>query len=1203
MAELYSLGIGLVAVDRASAPINNADAALSTLSGTATRAAKNIMPSLESAIGSMGSSLASVGNLMGDGATEAGVLAGAFSKATEAAHEMHMVLTGRSLDDDILRVTALWGAFTGLVKKTTGALSKAASAIEGFGDTGISRSIVEMEDATQKMAMGMGQGGAAASGMRNDVLNLVAATQFSTSEVLGLANGLHNTGQALGSFSAETQASMIALNAIFGVTGEDIGRMSVLTDQFGGSLQETLDDTAAFQKNFGLPGMFKELPGIVDFARESLTKYGDQVSGGGRAIMANTQQMAGVYAKAFGTTIAQAVGQAQETLTRFMGASKNFRRVFLGLESDFDPLTKAFQEVGVPIFEVRGLLQNAQTDVLGFATRTRNILGGLDPFRRSRMIEQLRDELPAATMALITDTNAYTAAISRQSEASERNSILGDAGRQSFEELSSGMLDTTKELKAMWLNMKEVMKVTLVQTGLLDIMKNIFKKAKDQLVIWNASLKDFVNSDKFQGWVQSVAPILETLGSKVLLAGTAISEFAGAWGGVAAAIGSGGGVLTALKLFGKLTGGALPGAGALGGILGKLGGAFKLVGKFAFKTVGKLFPLWNMFSAVSTAFKDMGEVMGDPGASGMEKLQALLRGTLKGVASFFDGMLMGLPSMLLDKFFPDLERKFDVGIAGLFSGFGDVDIGEAASKMWDDFMRWTAVKLGGLSTWIKEKLPEWKPMLMSWGKSIGGAVGGLTKMLFEGLWWAVKNLNVVSLSMGFIDIMKNMFGEAGPGVAADAQSTIGDVLLDMFMSTGQLINSAVLGMLDGFLGAFGSSFDEAVIQTQLAWLIIKNSTREVWVSMKEMVMGAVDSMILTVGDIVFGLQVAWARVAGVTQKAWEGIGNTIKGVINSFIISPINAMVDGVAQAFGQMMKAIIDPIRNTFRTMPAIMRRNIPGFSAINDQLNGMSSAANEMSTATANVVPSLSHLDETGFAARMAEIDAQTTSASTSIVGQADALGTLIAAQRRGRVESAALETEANSQEETRLGQALTGLKVAREANDQRGRDARAFQSASQAGYDAIFAGLRRDAAGKLTERQTATAQRSLTSALDESLRSITTRVREGALNTSQAEVEFQRASSAAIARVIRESQAANAAEAAQRRGANVRPGDAAARANAPQFVGARIDPAMWQQVMASARTSGGSVQQVDVNFRGGSGLGRALSNDARVIAGSNP
>ena len=1197
MAELYSLGIGLVAVDRASAPINNADAALSTLSGTATRAAKNVMPSFESAIGSMGSSLASVGNLMGGGATEAGVLAGAFSKATEAAHEMHMVLTGRSLDKDIISVTALWGAFTGLVKSTTGALGKAASAIEGFGDTGISKSIVEMEDATQKMAMGMGQGGAAASGMRDDVLNLVASTQFSTSEVLGLANGLHNTGQALGSFSAETQASMIALNAIFGVTGEDIGRMSVLTDQFGGSLQETLDDTAAFQKNFGLPGMFKELPGIVDFARESLTKYGAEVSGGGRAIMANTQQMAGVYAKAFGTTIAQAVSQAQETLGRFMGASKNFKRVFLGLDSDFDPLTKAFQEVGVPIFEVRGLLSNAQTDVLGFATRTRNILGGLDPFRRSRMIEQLRDELPAATMALITDTKAYTNALNTQSEATARNAILGDAGRKSFEELSSGMLDTTKELKAMWLNMKEVMKVTLVQTGLLDIMKNVFKKSKDQLVVWNASLKDFVKSDKFQGWVQAVAPFLERLGTKVLLAGTAINEFAGAWGGVAAAIGTGGGVLTALKLFGKLTGGALPGATAMGGILGKLGGAFKFVGLGAAKTVGKLFPLFNMFSAVSTAFKDMGEVMGDPSASGMEKLQALLRGTLKGVAKFFDGLLMGLPSMLLGKFFPDLERQFDQGIAGLFSGLGDGGMEETISRLWDDFMRWSAEKLGGLSTWIKEKLPEWKPMLMSWGKSIGGAIGGLTKMLFEGLWWAVKNLNVVALGMKFVEVMKNMFGDAGPGVAADAQSTIGDVLLDMFMSTGTLIKEAVIGLLDGFLGAFGSSFKEAQIGLQITWNLIEGFITTSFVSMGNAVWTYLVDPIRTAATHIGGaLARIFIKIEGAGRFAWAAIEDAFRGNFSGLKIYGLQVARDLISMLM-EIPKALISASKAALEAMQKIPGVNMSGpigqLDAMSSRLNANTQQFDDMIAADQRALKSRNSATngvvewQTGA---LAASEALTASSLKSITDTAVARTSLLK------------DTEARfALERTGLELQLSGAAAEREIGTKRGRDARAFQTASQAGYDAIFSNMRRDTAGQLTERQQATAQRSLTSALDESLRSITTRVRDGAINTSRAEVEFQKASAAAVERVIRETKAAGDAERQRRRG--VSPGDAAKRANTTQFVGARIDPAMWQQFIANARVTGQRVQQVDVNFRGGSGLGRALSQDARTTAASNP
>ena len=1177
MSVIYNLGIGLVAVDRASPAINSVDASLVTLRSSTKAAAEDALPSLQTA----------------------------FRSATGAAHEMHMVLTGRSLDDDILRVTNLWGVFTGLVKNTVGWLGDAAAQIESLSFLGdLADPVLDFEDSTQKMAMGLGRTSEAAAQARQDIMGLVGSTQFAIGEFIQLDQGLSQVGKTVGDFSEETGSRMVELNQIFGVAGEDIGRMTVLTEQFGGSLGQTLDDATMFQKSFGLPGIFKELPGIVDFARESLIKYGAEVTGGSRSIMRNTQQMAGVYAKAFGKTISQAVSSAQETLGRFMGASRNFRRVFLGLESDFDPLTQAFQEANIPLMDTQKLLQSAQTDVVGFATQTRKIIGGLDPWKRSRFVEQLRDELPADMLALITDTEAYNAAVRNQSEAARRQAMLSAEGSAKFKDLSAGMLDTTKEMKAMWLNMKQLIKVTLVETGLVDVMRKVFERARDRLVDFNEGMQAFVQSDRFQGWVKTVQPFLISLGEKILVAGTAINEFGAKIGGVLGSLFGVGGFIGSVRAVEGVTGRTVPVLSRMADALAKVGGFFKMVAGRAFGAFKKFFPVFNIVSSLKTAIVDMGEVLGDPNATGVEKFAAFMRGTFKGVGTFVNNLLLGIPGMVIKSFFPDLERQFDVGFANLFNRVSTFDLTAAMGKAWTNLTDWLAIKITNLDVWLAKKLPDFSKAAQGLGRAIGGAIGGITAFLGPLLvdaaeFLAMKLFNPVYWATSIGQWARDVFGPSSEGtkkIKDEASSGIGGAMLGVLTSVTQVVVDGLQGVIDGFLGAWGTSLEEVVLKSKLSWAIIYNSTAEVLTGLSTGFKNFVDMAIGFTGDIVIGFLAGLAKIPGGAKKIWTRLGNMLSSVTNTLIIEPINKLVTGAQQAFGTLLSNLIKPIKDAFDKLPAAIRDNIPGISDLSAALTNVSSAADTLKNSAVDVIDPLKVLSDSQIANRMKAIDKETNKTLAGFGNMSQALQTIVADRQKARTAAKTQADEERRMDETMLAQGLQTLKKAREQRQLRSTEARKFRDAQRAGYDALFAQMRRDAGSSMGERQLDAAQRSLTSILDESLRSITGKVREGQISAADAQAAFDKSAADAIKKVIQDGR--NEQNRANRERSRMRAGAAAQRATgAGAGAGGGMDPVLWAQLVKAVETSARE-QNIRVSFpKSGRGIEGVLNRTARV------
>ena len=704
--EIYNLGIGLTVVDHATKAVQSVDAALVSLAEStegATKAADgldhalvggSVVPSLEEAAESSEDLTIRV--------TDTDI---AFTKFEASARllSQSLGLVGTDLkklpkwmsqirDEQGRFTTMTWENMNGLERVALGAtktvssfreLLKAASAgspvfsalgrelkESGEAISGVAESIerlefmgregdvfVELEDASRKMSAGFGQGREEAYQLRSEMLQLVGTTQFSIGEVTRMTQGLAAAGVSLTELSEGQQQAFIALNDLYGVSGQEIAKADANMRSFGGSMVGALDDATKFQTAFRMPGMMEQLPGVIDEAMSATVQFGKAVVGSGAGIVKSVSQTAGVYAKAFGKTMAEAVQAAQRTFERFAKATRTHRRVFLGLEDDFDPLAQSMMMIGINLDEGARIMADAQKEPLAFVERMRYELDRLpDQYVHDRFMEQLRDELPEELMRAIEYEKDYLKLVDAHAEAERRRALGAAAGTQSFKELTDGMLDTTKELQKMWFNVKQLGIAFLTQTGLTEVLKETFGGAKDALASFNMQVQALIESDEIRAWGEVITPVLGAVGKGVLLLSTVFGGLLSVAGGAAATFGK-------LRILGKVF-------GPLGKVLGRfprIAGALSKVGPLFFRMLGPIGLVVSGIYAVMDGMDRMSETLSDPDATGVEKFRGGLEAAVVTVASFFDNVLLGIPGWLADKFFPEFRDAFDTGFANWFA--------------------------------------------------------------------------------------------------------------------------------------------------------------------------------------------------------------------------------------------------------------------------------------------------------------------------------------------------------------------------------------------------------------------------------------------------------------------------------------------------------------------------------------------------------
>ena len=673
---------------------------------------------------------------------------------------------------------------------------------DGFGLTGEAEAL-ELE--TIRMAVGMGGAWKEANTLRDGILDLGIATGQSVEGITKLSKGLSNAGMSLADFQgAGTQAGLIGLAHNFGLTGEQIALTSKTVGNFGGSLDQSLDDATAFQKGFKVPGIFEQLPGVVNFARKTMLSFSDKVVSSGPGIVKATMNMGGAFSKAFGVTLAEGLKRGEAAMTKFASAAQQDEDVFLGLSTEFSGLTMALMQGGVGIDQAMGLVKKGIEGSLEAADELAKIRDRMpNGLLKDRFTRQLQKELPEDIFALVKDTKLLHKTLNDQAAAKAFARTVGGQGIASFNQMTDTLQSATSEVRAFLENLLDLGKTTIGQVGKMLGFDEMLKGVRDTLKDFNKDLKDFVASDRFKNWLESVRPIVIPLGKAILTVGTALGALAGGFTTI----------FGAWKVSGKALALLTTPVTALATKFPKIGKAlahmltpFKFLGKIAGKLVGTLaggHGLLAAFSGISTAVLDMGAVLGDPNATGWEKFEAITRGALKGIGKFVDTMFFGLPGQIAHHFFPDLNKTFNGGISALF----------------EEMKTWFPAKGKGvlktIGKWVEDLgsylLKELPGIGEKVGEAFGQVTGGITKFIIDAFADGVSDggdefnigmTKIVAGGLGFgFKFIRGFFKGAGEAFGT-SEAGLG-TRLHIFWQ------SALLEMKDE-VGEFGESVERAL---------------------------------------------------------------------------------------------------------------------------------------------------------------------------------------------------------------------------------------------------------------------------------------------------------------------------------------------------------------------------------------------------------
>mgnify|MGYP001191659669 FL=1 len=1078
------------------------------------------------------------------------------------------------------------------------ALLGAAKAVGVFADKmrqgfAFTKDAELLEVATIRMAVGLGEGWRKADELRDGIIDLGVATGQSIAGIMKMEAGLVNAGMTFTNFSTQTQPAVISLGRNFGLTGEQIAVTATTLGGFGQDLGDVLGDATTFQKGFKLPGVFEQLPGIVNFARDAFLSFSDRVVGSGADIVKATMNTAGTFAKAFGTTMADATKRAQQAMTKFAQSAQQDQDVFLGLGTEFSGLTMSLMQAGVPIGRAMDLVNSGTQDAVGSAQKYADVLAQMpNKFMKDRFMRQLQKELPQDIFAMVKDTNVLKKALTDKKAAADIEKTWGERGVGAFNDMSTTLQSATSELRELFNNVVQVGKAIGGQIGKMLGLDEMFKGATDTFKNFNKSILAFVKSERFTQWMETIKPYVVGVGKVLLPIGTLIGGIAGSigslWGGTKLA-------QKGLRLVEKPLANLSKMFPRLGKGIGLVTAPFKFLGKIVAKLAGKAFGvglLVDGFMALKTAVMDMGEVLGDPNATGMEKFEALTRGVLKGVGTFVDGLLLGIPNWLLSKFFPDMEKSFDKGISGIFDTISGW-FGDGPGGIFDAVGGWVL----SLGDYLASHLPDLAAFTKSFGKALGQVLAFMAKTSVKGLKFLFIDLpiKIVKTEIGLlVSAFKAVFGKtADAGVEAVQEKFTVDRILHTLGSWLSPITDFMVGLGEGIAGSFGTSLEAIGTRFKLVSERIKVVTgsaadffydefMNAWSGLRagaRLAFGAVDKGLI---ELVSIGKIVAASLSGAWHLAWGAM--------------EVGAMtvLGGVAKALSEFAEKSIDKLRGVMSPLAGL----VPGVDALVKKLDaakvtiaGVGGGFDDL------IIKAKTDLNNTliGSSDKIKAIEAERDAKKKEI----DEITELTRKQAKAEIEAREERSAKNTKDhQNRIDQLTRQLALQDKLTgeqQQRSTDARRFEKEARKAEDSAIEAFTKSEKAKRMIGAVGidAASKYITDRMEKSISSITAEVKAGTLSVEDATKRLDSERKSALIA------GGKAGEDAYKKTTNVGAGATAARAGSGPTSGGMSDDAVKQLMENINRGGGRGGNRVTVTLSGGDAVSRALVSKSQVDA----
>lgn len=767
----------------------------------------------------------------------------------------------------------------------------------GMGEE-FNQQALALTDTTKKLAVQFGEGDAKARMFTDDIVEMSALTGQSIDTFTTLANSLGQAGIDFTSFSKATQGLsedgrslktvwgeqeyLATLIDAFGVAGDEVAEFAQGTKVLGISITDTLDEVTTFQRNFKMPGMIEQVPEATQSAIRAITDFGTEIAGTGKEIVNNTLQMGAVFAKTFGRSMKESVQSAARTMQAFNQESLGFRKIAVGLSTDFSPLVTSFLETGENLDMVRKRMRVAAKDPFGpikFAEYINTVYSRLkdagDGLRAERFLIQMREQAPETVRSLISIPGALEAA--RKEMERVVRFEQDNKGLKTFQEIGEQMWDTGKVALGVFKNLVSLSK-TLVGIIFEPVAKDVFGGVGEDLKSFNDKLANLVKmaNDTDGAFQKRWKPMLVTAGKGLVAVGTAATLAASAVGALGSAFAIKKGVTTSWSLLARI----VPGVGSAGA---QVGGVFKGVTKVMGGLAKKVILPVMAFKSLGVALMDMARIFKDPKATGAEKFQAILRGLAVGIGDFIDDFLFGIPSRLTTYFFPELGDSLEQGMGNLV----DQGLAKLGTMFSDDNLdmakEWIGDLFGNAADWLSEVDVEGGTKKVV--SAVTTAIVGIGKFSAEMTWGLVT-----SVFGGLGRWIKSWFSDevAAPMYTeADVMwGKVADFGLVALQKLSDLGVGILKGMWEGIANASGFHVDVVNAQLENMWL-------EAQLGVAGFVKDFMDGW-----DLVelgyegfkanFTLFIPWLSKIG--QEAWAGFAFSATSAFNNAVMSGMESI-------------------------------------------------------------------------------------------------------------------------------------------------------------------------------------------------------------------------------------------------------------------------------------------------------------------------
>lgn len=748
----------------------------------------------------------------------------------------------------------------------------------------------QLQKAAKELTAQMGLGLEATERFADGVVGLSNVTGLATEVTGQLGQALAVTGRSfedldpalrgyqdnlsgISDGAAQNSQMLAELVGRYGVSAASAVEASAGAATLGLSIGNLVNQTAEWQEQFRMPGMLQQLPASVQFARRSIAQFGRSVTGSASSVIATTLRLGATFSKTFGVDMARSVQMAQANFEHFAQQSRQDQDVFLGLSDSFSGMSMALMEAVPDFGRVQKLMKQGQDDPIAFAKSIQQIRGEwqkVSPQMAERFYRNVIMNSSDAVKHLLTEKGAIEAAEAARAEANriqEEQNAISAAGAGAFDRMTGSLKDTAVTAIETFKNLLSLGK-TIIGLAFADDVNKMFKGLNGTLADFNVKIKEMTIKLRESEWFKKMQPWIHGAGKALIVAGTAISAVAGAFGAVIFPAKTTVGIFKRIPIVG----------GATTKIFSLLGRAIVQVGKKV------LLPVMAIKS-LAVAFADMGKAFKDPNLSGAQRFTAVIKGLFVGIADFVDGLFFGLPSMILGKFFPSMQDGFATGIGRMFDQFMRRFKGKQGSVIGNVMRSLKDLLLRGLIAvrgFVMDNLDGWVEGLKEFGANLGRGLAGFAVL--------IKDMVVSLLSRENWIWAWNSITEFFSGEGTSQFTT---VLSDLGNAGLELVSALFGSIADEILMSFGSSLEEVSVYFHGWWTDFANMFDVLATNFGDPLILAWKKVSLKISEVSFFMksQIATLWLA-ISQEIGSAVGWIIENVIGPFVAKIAEAALE-----------------------------------------------------------------------------------------------------------------------------------------------------------------------------------------------------------------------------------------------------------------------------------------------------------------------